>query len=91
MRTAAAYVSCTHGGPIRKQLTITIDERLHERLHGVIGAGKISRFIENAVLPLLTGLELETAYREMGRDEASEAEALEWSERLIGDGLDEER
>jgi hypothetical protein len=29
--------------------------------------------------------DLETAYQEMARDEAREAEALEWSEGLLGD------
>ena len=32
---------------------------------------------------------LEAAYREMAQDEAAEAEALEWSEAMIGDVGDE--
>jgi hypothetical protein len=34
---------------------------------------------------------LETAYHEMAQDEEAEAEALEWSEALIGDVADEPR
>jgi hypothetical protein len=32
---------------------------------------------------------MEESYREMAADEAAEAEALEWSEALIGDTGDE--
>jgi len=30
--------------------------------------------------------ELETAYRQMAQDQEREAEALEWTEALLGDG-----
>lgn len=42
-------------------------------------------------LELLRQRDLEAAYREMAQDEAAEAEALEWSEALIGDGASEAR
>ena len=34
--------------------------------------------------------DLDAAYREMARDEASEAEALEWAEATIADVADDE-
>lgn len=42
-------------------------------------------------LKLLRQRDLEAAYREMAQDEAAEAEALEWSEALVGDGANEAR
>lgn len=35
--------------------------------------------------------ELESGYREMARNEAREAEAIEWAERLVGDVANEPR
>lgn len=76
---------------MQKKLTITIDEHVYAGLHSVIGPRKISGFIERLVRPhvLDNGLDLEQSYREMAADEAAEAEALEWSEALIGDVGDE--
>ncbi len=70
---------------MQRKLTITIDEQVYEGLHRVIGQRKISRFIETLVRPHVIAAELEAAYREMGEDEAREAEALEWAEATIGD------
>jgi len=47
--------------------------------------------VEAAVAPALYyGMDndLETAYAQMAADAAREAEALEWSDGLIGDGLE---
>ena len=76
---------------MQKKLTITIDENVYAGLHSVIGPRKISGFIEQLVRPhvLDTYIDLEQSYREMAADEAAEAEALEWSEALIGDVGDE--
>lgn len=76
---------------MQKKLTITIDEHVYEGLHSVIGPRKISGFIEQLVRPHVLNREsdLERSYREMAEDEAAEAEALEWSEALIGDVSDE--
>ena len=52
-----------------------------------LGAGKISRFIEQLVRPHVIPKELDEAYAAMSRDEARETGALEWSEAFIGDGL----
>ncbi len=70
---------------MQKKLTITIDERVYEGLQTIVGRGKISQFIEVLVRPHVLNENLESGYREMARDEAREAEALEWSEATIGD------
>jgi predicted CopG family antitoxin len=74
---------------MQKKLTITLDEHVYEGLHSVIGPRKISGFIESLVRPHVIDQDMEESYREMAADEAAEAEALEWSEALIGDTGDE--
>jgi len=68
-----------------KKLTITVSEEVYAGLHQVIGRRKISRFIEEIARPHVIPQDLAAAYREMAMDESREAEALEWSEGLIGD------
>ncbi len=70
---------------MRKKLTVTIDEKVYEAMHRVIGRGSISRFIEDLVRPQVMELDLEANYRDMAKDEEHEKEALEWAEALIGD------
>ena len=72
----------------RKKLTITLDARVYEGLHAVIGRRRISRFIELLVRPHVLGRTLDAAYRDMARDEAREAEALEWAEATAADVAD---
>ncbi len=76
---------------MRKKLTITIDEQVYEGLHQVVGRQRISRFIEDLVRPHVMSPDLEAAYMDMAKDEAREAEALEWAEATIGDVADEAR
>ncbi len=76
---------------MHKKLTITLDERVYRGLHTLVGRRRISQFIEGLVRPHVIGKDLEMAYREMARDEAREAEALEWSEATVGDVADETR
>jgi predicted CopG family antitoxin len=76
---------------MQKKLTITVDERVYDGLHSVIGRRKISQFIESLVRPHVVKSGLEAAYREMALDEAREAEALEWAEATMGDVADETR
>ena len=76
---------------MRKKLTITLDERVYDGLHTVIGRRRISRFIEALVRPYVLGKDLEVAYRQMAQDEARETEALEWAEATVGDVADETR
>jgi len=76
---------------MQKKLTITIGEEVYEGLHRSIGRGQISRFIEKLVRPHVLDDSLAAAYCEMAKEERREAEALEWSEGLIGDVADEPR
>lgn len=70
---------------MQKKLTITVDERVYDGLHSVIGRGRISRFIEDLVRPYVLTPDLEAEYREMAEEEEREAEALAWAEATIGD------
>ncbi len=74
---------------MRKKLTITVDERVYDGLHQVVGRHRISRFIEDLVRPHVVATDLDAAYREMALDETREAEALEWVEATLGDAGDE--
>jgi hypothetical protein len=76
---------------MQKKLTITVDERVYRGLHSVVGRRRISRFVESLVRPHVIGKDLEAAYRQMAKDEAREAEALEWAEATLGDVADEAR
>ena len=74
-----------------KKLTISIDADVYDGLRLHIGPGRISRFLNDLARPHVTRLALEQGYGEMASDEAREAEALTWSEGLIGDVSDEPR
>lgn len=76
---------------MQKKLTITLDERVYEGLHRVVGRRRISQFIESLVRPHVIDDDLEAAYAQMAQDEAREAEALEWAEATVGDVADETR
>lgn len=68
-----------------KKLTITVDAEVYEGLRSVIGPRRISRFLNDLARPLVTGQDLAAGYAAMAADEAREAEALAWSEGLVGD------
>lgn len=74
---------------MQKKLTITLDARVYDGLHSVIGRRRISQFIESLVRPHVLGKDLEVAYQQMAQDQVREAEALEWIESTVGDGADE--
>jgi hypothetical protein len=76
---------------MQKKLTVTIDEEVYDGLRAVIGARKISRFIEGLVRPHVVKKDMYAAYKEMAADRVRESEALEWSEGTFGDINDEER
>lgn len=76
---------------MHKKLTITVDQRVYEGLHRVVGRRRISRFIESLVRPHVISKGLEMAYRQMAQEEAREAEALEWAEATVRDVADEAR
>ncbi len=70
---------------MQKKLTITIDERVYNGLHSVVGRRRISRFIESLVRPHVIGKDLEMAYKELARQEARETETIGWAEARVGD------
>jgi predicted CopG family antitoxin len=74
-----------------KKLTITVEDEVYEGLHRVIGARRISRFLNDLARPHVTARDLEESYRAMAADEAREREAEEWIEELVGDVADEPR
>ena len=76
---------------MHKKLTITIEESVYRGLYDRIGAGRISRFIEDLVRPHVLPKDLDDAYAALARDREGEAEALEWSEALLGDVADDPR
>jgi predicted CopG family antitoxin len=76
---------------VQKKLTITIDADLYDGLQTVVGRRRISRFIESLVRPYVSRKDLEAGYKQMARDEAAEAEALQWAEATMGDVADEAR
>ena len=76
---------------MQKKLTITLDERVYDGLHRVVGRRRISRFLESLARPHVIGRELELAYRDMAKEEAREEEAMEWAEATVGDVADEQR
>ena len=88
---------------VTKKLTITIADDVYEGLYAKVGAGKIGRFLERLARPHVVGAaldeaygraaledNLEAAYREASGDEPAEAEALEWLESGVDDGLPNE-
>jgi len=74
---------------MRKKLTITIDEEVYAGLYRSIGRRHISQFVESLVRPHVASQDLAREYEEMARDDEGEAEALEWSEAVVGDVADE--
>ena len=73
---------------MHKKLTITLDERVYDRLHKAVGRGNISQFIEALVRRQIFDPDVEAGYRKMAADEAGEAEAHQWVEGTLGDACD---
>jgi hypothetical protein len=76
---------------MQKELIIRVDEDIYEELNRVVGPANISQYIESLIRPHITGLDLESAYRQMAEDELREREALEIAEATIGDADNEAR
>lgn len=70
---------------MQKKLTITIDEEVYAGLYAVVGPRRISNFIEELVRPHVLQPDLDAAYAAMAEESEREADALEWTEALIGD------
>lgn len=69
-----------------RKLTISIDDRVYEGLHAVVGQGNIGKFLEDLARPFVVTESLAAAYAEMTADQARDAEADEWCEALASDG-----
>jgi hypothetical protein len=74
-----------------KKLTISINDRVYDGLHAVIGRGNIGKFLEDLARPFVVEESLAAAYQELSADRDREAEAHEWSEAFVADGLDATR
>jgi len=60
---------------MRKKLTITVEEEIYDALHTVIGHRRISHFIEDLVRPHVLQSNLDSAYRDMAREESQEPDS----------------
>ncbi len=69
---------------MQQKMTITIDKEVYDALYRVVGKGNISKFLENLAPPHVLKEDLASAYQAMAADKEREAEALEWSNGLIG-------
>ena len=76
---------------MQKKLTISIDEKVYEGLHDVIGPRKISKFVEELVRPHVVRPQLDSEYEMMSKDKVREAKALEWAEGTFRDRSHETR
>ncbi len=81
----------TYNTYMNKKLTISIDEKVYEGLHSVIGRGNISSFIERLARPYVIKADLKKAYKRMADDRSREAEAEAWLEAFVEETLDETR
>jgi hypothetical protein len=74
--------------PMTKKLTISIDDRVYDGLHAIVGRGNIGKFLEDLSRPFVVTESLAAAYAEMTADQVRDAEADEWCEALAADGPD---
>lgn len=68
---------------MQKKLTITIDEKIYNKLYSVVGSRKISKFIEELIKPSLVNNNLANSYNLMSNDKVREEQANEWIEGLL--------
>jgi predicted CopG family antitoxin len=73
---------------MHKKMTISLDETVYEGLYRTVGKRRMSQFIEDLLRPHVLDTSLDAGYRAMAADKAREAEALEWSNAIIGDMAD---
>jgi hypothetical protein len=71
-----------------RKLTISIDDRVYDGLHAIVGRGNIGKFLEDLARPFVVTESLAAAYAEMTADDSRDAEADEWCEALASDGPD---
>jgi hypothetical protein len=61
-----------------KKLTITVDDEVYEGLYEMLGARRISRFLNDLARPYVLRRDLADGYRAMAADEEREREAIDW-------------
>ena len=70
---------------MHRRMTITLNEEVYQGLLRVAGRRRISAYLEKLARPYVLGDDLAAGYAAMAADAGREAQALEWSEALIGD------
>jgi hypothetical protein len=65
-----------------RKLTISIDDRVYDGLHAIIGRGNIGKFLEELARPFVLADSLSATYAEMSADEIRDNEAMIWCESL---------
>jgi hypothetical protein len=68
--------------------TISIDDRVYDGLHAVVGRGNIRKFFEVLARPFVVTESLSPVYAEMSADKTRDAEADKWCESLAAEGPD---
>lgn len=68
-----------------KKLTITVEDEVYAGLRAHVGPGRISRFVNDLVRPIVSEVTLSEGYRAMAADNLREGEAERWSDALIAD------
>ena len=76
---------------MQQKITLSIDEQLYKKIHFLIPKRKMSAFVENCVREKIEKCRLEDpiekGFKLMGKDQAREKEACQWSEAGIGEEL----
>ncbi len=68
-----------------RKLTISIDDRVYDGLHAMLGRGKIGKFLEELARPYVVKDRLGESYAQMAADADLEAEAREWVDEFADD------
>lgn len=68
-----------------KKLTISISKEVYDGLYAKIGAGNISRFIDDIARRHVLDDEIEKAYADMAADKDRERDAEKWTEGVSGE------
>ena len=70
---------------MQQRMTITLDRDIYRALVRAVAPRQRSKFIEEAIRPLVDMNDLEKDYAALAADERGNAEAREWMEAFVGD------
>jgi predicted CopG family antitoxin len=76
---------------MRKKMTITLDESVHEGLYKTVGKRRMSQFIEDLLRPHVLDSRLYDGYKSMAADSEREKEAGEWCNAISRDMAEDMR